>query len=345
MIISTLSPIERPLRYTVTSTKVQFKQGNIETVIGLRPTDPKGTPKVLTTTLKPNSALEPEEVKTLIKLNLGTFKIENDPTQALLRKGFVDDMFFNGNRFVEIIRDGEIVGYNIFEIIYLNNRVYLYCSFADILSTADYSSCGIMSFLGWRNAFVFHQIFRDNVVGLCFLGADFNSIRQVQNHLYWPMYQPNHMKQEVIGLVAAIEGGVMYHRGLACYVKDQVMVKAKSRDGFFSRYYYKYVLDQSVHSSGYKAAPVLTYITDRTHNLVSQLCERMRINIDDHIHELTKAFYPFLTRKSFTPDQTGVYLEKRIYSEARTLFWCNKRIPANDRDKYIQKAKQTKAKL
>lgn len=325
IMIAIHTTVERPLPYKITFSSVEATTDSIKTTFGLRRKDESTAEEVLTTTLKPNSLLKPEEVNALVQLGMETFELpDDDACQSRLQKAILDDIFYSHNRIIEVIRlqrNNKIVGFTIFHIISTlgDDYIHVYCSLSMMKTLRK---AGLMSVLGWRIPELVEKIFPGKGVSLFFLAAHFNSYRQVQDHQYLPMYKPKHWMDKLKQLAKIVAGdeSTFHDDVLSCYVDKQVRVKggghpSESAGNFFERYFNENVVNRGE----YKAAPVLVLMCKRTREWLHHLGRQLEFDTHQHIQDLSPHFQQFLMHNKILPIPSPV--NQKSFIDSRHVFW------------------------
>ena len=338
LIIAINTHVERPIPFKIKDISISFSAKSIKSKIDWHLTDDLAKTLVDTVETELKKSIEPEEELAIVEMSKIAFSKKDDPDKKLLEAAIREDL--HTNSMVEVFRhQNAIIGYSIYNIyITDSNTIYWYCSLS--LLTGKFRRTAWMGVKLWEYAHALKKWLRDKNIGVFFLGVHPNSYRLVENHLFWPMYQPEHLKKEILQLLQVLhlaDDATFEHRTLACYVNNQLMVNEASNGNaepareFRNDFFFRYVLDQGDNkSSGYKAALVVCNITERTFKSFFLQGNKLGINVHLHLEILSSALKVFLADCKTLPVQQDLPLPTNYIWNEQYSFWNREQIASED---------------
>jgi hypothetical protein len=331
---------ERPVSLMIKQIDVNYQSGKLTTSIDWhRANDPmKNTVASVVTEVK--RTVDDIEEQEIVALSHATFEMPNDPQQVRLTESIKGDLH-KENQLVEVIRSqGKVVGFNIFEIVSheKSNKIYFTCNWS--LIGPEFSQTDMMPMLIKRHALTLLQLNPDKVVVFGFLAADINSYR-LADDIHFPKYQADGMAEEARWYHQSLcqrPDEVLHHRGLVCYVENQVMVKKRGsapKQSYQSRFFHRHVLDQGdAFSADHKAALVFSYVADSFYRSLQKNCQRIGINLDAHLRSLSCLMEGLLAGFPQQVVARAPVVSKNYLCDARHLFWLNIKVKSNQHNQH-----------
>lgn len=221
--------------------------------------------------------------------NLFAANFEKVDGKLNLREIFNKD--FNGNKYIEIICDGEeTVGFNVFEIIDLDKNIFLHCAYGAIAER--YRSYGIMTLLSFRPAYALQLLYPDKKVGIAFCALHYNSYRVI-DFPHYPKY-PSNISQPVMRklLGKIVEQDLTTFSELPTFVREQLAIKSTetkpAADALNQRMFKRHLLKHTGNMtpiSHPRSVPVAFMIGSESHQHITTVSAALGILFNKHIND------------------------------------------------------------